>query len=481
MNETLAGELRARDRKLHRRVDDLDRRTSERLRSELDRVEQRAAARDGALLDAVRALAADQVETRALLRARDRQVHPPADRGQIVPITVAVDGPPAALAAGVPRDAIVQLAACPVCGGDASTPVCEYNKLLLLDTAVDAEAAVYDYAVCHACGVVSARQRPLGARYAWLLDRFELALGRAQEGVPQARSLVLGSDALSDADRAELRARAAKGVFVSEHLGLAKRQFLPALQKDRMANSVHVEMIGSLLPLRQPRVLELRPRLGSIGAALQRLYDARVFAMPLFEGQQFLIQEVYGIPSEHKVDYDCFTIPYEGQFDLIVANHMLTHVLRPRQFLATLRERLNPGGCLYLYNEADEGEYLDGRSSMINTLNAFHVQTFDASSLARALQSGGFEPVFIGRHDKTLIGVARATASAPAWEPMAVADLERRVGAYAAARDRAILRLPERLRGRFGAEWEDVLARALARGDVDIDRQGRMRLLPSPA
>jgi hypothetical protein len=109
------------------------------------------------------------------------------------------------------------------------------------------------------------------------------------------------------------------------------------------------------------------------------------FGMPLFDGQQFLIRETYGIPTDHKVDYDHFSIPYEGQFDLIVANHMFTHAVRPREFFLEVRRRLNPGGHVYLYNEPDERDFLHDGKSIINTLNAFHLQTFDNASLVRAL------------------------------------------------------------------------------------------------
>ena len=419
-----------------------------------------------------------QADLRTLLRARDRQGQPPVDGGAVLPVTVAAERPATPPAVSeVPGDRIALLTACPVCGHRDSTLVCEYNKLLLLDAGVDDDAPIYNYALCHACGVVSARQRPTGRRYAWLLDRFELTLGRTQEGLPPSRSLVLGSDALTDDERETLRSRAARGVFVSEHLGLPKGAYVPALLKDRMANAVHVEMIGSLVPLQRPRVLEVRPRLGSIGAALQRLYHADVYTLPLFEGQQFLIGETYGFHVEHKVDFDRFAIPYVGTFDLVVANHMLTHVVNPCEFLATIHARLNDDGYVYLYNEADEGEYLGGRASMINTLNAFHLQTFDVPSLGRALASAGFEPTFIGHHGDTLIAVARRRPRGRPWQPMPAEQRERRVHAYQRARDVAILRLPEEKRGRFAGEWPEVVARALSRGDADFDRHGRVRLV----
>jgi 2-polyprenyl-3-methyl-5-hydroxy-6-metoxy-1,4-benzoquinol methylase len=40
------------------------------------------------------------------------------------------------------------------------------------------------------------------------------------------------------------------------------------------------------------------------------------------------------------IDYDQFTIPFEGTFDLIVANHMLTHIVRLDRFFNELRAHL---------------------------------------------------------------------------------------------------------------------------------------------
>ena len=64
---------------------------------------------------------------------------------------------------------------------------------------------------------------------------------------------------------------------------------------------------------------------------------------------------------------------------------MLTHAVRPREFLATVRSRLRPGGHLYIYSESVEAEFLEQGHSMFNTLNPFHLQTAQpASAVARS-------------------------------------------------------------------------------------------------
>lgn len=407
--------------------------------------------------------------------------------------------PPTIVASpGVPQE-VVELAACAVCGHAEATPVCEYNRFLLLPTAPDAAARRAGYALCHRCGVVCARIRPVGARFRYLLERFEETLGRDDDGG------ALGSNTLTAEAAAALRQRIAAGVFVTEYPPRKRRSYLPALFRDRMAVAPHVELIGSLVPLSSPRVLEIRPRFGALGAALRRLYGGQTAALPLFEVQQLFVREVYGTRADELLDYEHLRIPYDGPFDLVAANHLLTHAVRPAEALAAIRASLSPGGHLYLYNEPDEADLVESGKSIFNTLNAFHLQTFDAASLARALAVNGFEPIFIGHHLGNCVALARvagpegpalrederpagpegpvlreddgsAGSEGPALH-MTEQERSRRLAQYAAARDRSVLTLPAELRGVFAEEWEGVLARGYQRQIVEDDADGRPRLV----
>lgn len=395
-----------------------------------------------------------------------------------------------------PSGPILNLDACPVCGGAESTKVSRYNRFVLFDRVPDAKAPVYNYSMCHSCGVVYAQQRPAGERYRWLLERFEETLGRTDVGAPRPGKFALSSSALGEQDREQLRRMAAHGVFVSAHSGLTRKDYLPSLMNDRLASSMHVEILGSLLPLDSsgsaregagtpsPRVLEIRSRLGSISAMLQRLYGAECSAMTLFENQRFLIQEVYGFAASCPIDFDAFSIPFDGRFDLIVSNHMLTHSVRPGEFLATVRERLVPGGYLYLYQEPMEGEFLDRGKSMFNTLNPFHLQTFNQASAVRALEANGFKVIFCAVRDDLFLALAQAIDPPnDGWERMSDSERSRRRSAYRVANDTAILRVPEHLRAPFAGEWEDIVERAVAAGLVTRARDGRIkvnRVEPAP-
>jgi len=442
----------------------------QRLVAKIERLEKR--------MDA--ALAKGQAEARLLASRYEGQAVPGRGRrlGARIPQHAhelpAPSGPEAGQA--IPSDSIITLTACSVCGHDAFTPVCEFNRFLLSEAVPDAAAMRADYAICHRCGVVFAARRPGGERFRFLVEHFEETIGRVPTG-DQRGTKLLGSRRLSEEEREALRVRAVQPMFVSEVPRTKDRQHLPQLLRDRLAVAPHVEILGSLLTLDRPRVLEIRPRFGAIGGALRRLYGGETFALPLFEAQQLLVREVYGTCAEHRLDYDAFSIPYAGDFDLVVANHLLTHAVHPHEALVTIRQRLAPGGHLYLYNEPDERDFLETGKSIFNTLNAFHLQTFDGASLARALRCAGFEPVYIGHQHDNCIALAHVAPDAAPRNPISRKELDRRVAKYAQARDLGILALPDRLRGLFAQEWESVVQRAFAAKTIDFDGDGNLRIV----
>src|SRR5262245_43921432 len=201
--------------------------------------------------------------------------------------------------------------ACPFCDADERTLVNEFNKLVLMDKAPDDHSARYDFSVCHACGISYATRRPFGKRYKFLLANFGEVTAK-HGGNREFTNPMLNPYPLTDRDREELKTRAAKGVFVSEHLGLRSGEYLEGLVRDRLENSVHVDLLGALVVPHKARILEIRPRTGMISESLGRLFGAEVNGMTIWESQRFLLEKVYGMASAGLVDYDQFTIPYEG-------------------------------------------------------------------------------------------------------------------------------------------------------------------------
>src|SRR5436190_20425241 len=100
--------------------------------------------------------------------------------------------------AACPPGPILLIDRCPVCGEAAATPrVCRYNKFVTYPRVPDAASMEYDYALCHACGVVYATRRPTGERYDWLLEHFEETIGRAVLGEQRTGKITLSSYALT--------------------------------------------------------------------------------------------------------------------------------------------------------------------------------------------------------------------------------------------------------------------------------------------
>ncbi|MEQ1761312.1 MAG: class I SAM-dependent methyltransferase [Vicinamibacterales bacterium] len=363
---------------------------------------------------------------------------------------------------------------CPACQCSDRTVVNPWNKLLLLETVPDAAAIRYDYAVCHGCGLLFATRRPFGERYRFLLAHFGDVIEK------QIKSPVLNPYPLSDDDRANLRRLAAPGAFVSDHLGLASGDYLPQLLKDRFENSVHTDVIGSLLSPRGARVVEVRSRVGTILDGLRRAWGAEVYAMPIWESQQFLLREVYGIETSPLIDFDHFAIPFEGTFDLVICNHLVTHAIRLDEFFTEVRRKLRPGGHIYVHNEPEDNEFLAGNQSMLATLNPLHLQTFDPPSLVRALSAQGFETVFL-KHQKNRKLFCLARLAEPVPMPMTDAQRDRRIAAYRNAFDRAVLTLDPPLRARVAAEWPAIVEHAIATGAAEFDDRGQLRVVAQPA
>jgi len=363
---------------------------------------------------------------------------------------------------------------CPFCGHGERTVVVEWNKLIMLAKAPDQQSARYDYSACHKCGVVYAARRPMGKRYLFLLEHFGEVTGKAAETGVLPNPL-LNPYPLSDADKDRLRRMASHGVWVSEHLGLKSDEYIEGALKDRFENSVHVDLLGNLVHPEKARVLEIRPRAGTIAESLRRLYHADVSVMPIWESQKFVLKELYGFDAKGLIDYDHFHVPFDGRFDLIVCNHMLVHAIRPADFLREIHAHLNPGGYVYLYNEPEDRQVLEESKSIIAHLNPLHLQTFDRHAMVRALAANGFEVTFLKARNSSFLVLARAVDGPVAWTPISPTKLAQRIEAYKAARDRAILKLPAEMRERLGAEWAGAIEHCLANGMLEFDDHGQLK------
>ncbi|MEQ1908690.1 MAG: class I SAM-dependent methyltransferase [Vicinamibacterales bacterium] len=365
---------------------------------------------------------------------------------------------------------------CPMCGHGERTLALEWNKLIMMAKAPDQQSDRYDYSVCHACGLVYAARRPMGRRLRFLLEHFGEVTNKAG-GSAEITNPLLNPYALSERDKENLRRMAARGVFVSEHLGLKKTEYIEGALKDRFENSVHVDLLGNLLNLNGARVLEVRSRAGTIAESFRRLYKADMSVMPMWESQGFLLKALYGFDSDGLIDFDHFHIPFDGVFDLIVCNHILTHSIRPAEFLREIRRHLKPGGHLYLYNEPEDRQFLTEGKSIIAHLNPLHVQTFDQPALIRGLAANGFEVTFVKERNQNHLCLARAPGGDVPWVPIAPTKLRARIAAYRRARARAIVKLPEEMRKRIAGEWSGAIEQGLGDGALDFDDKGQLKVV----
>jgi SAM-dependent methyltransferase len=369
----------------------------------------------------------------------------------------------------------LELPRCAGCGTVDRTLVCKWNKSILMDEEPQDDSTIANYALCHGCGIVYAARRPIGERHRSLMDDFPDTIGRDPRAA--AANPLLNPYPLSDEDRERYRAMIAGGVFVSDH---ERREHLSQVYRDRLDNASHIELLGSLLDLTGARVLEVRSRAGTIVQGLRRYYGATVAVMPIFESQRLIVEELYGIQCSDLIDYDQFTIPFEGTFDLIVANHLLTHIVRLDRFFSEVRAHLRPGGHLYLYNEIDEAFVFESGKSIVNTLNPVHLQSFDRASLMRLLKANGFEVTFIKRRNGSLLCLATFTDQRE-LSPLSADERDTRIAAYARGRAYAILRAPEHVRARFADVWAEAVELGVAAGIARFDAKGVLRVTKSDA
>jgi hypothetical protein len=141
---------------------------------------------------------------------------------------------------------------------------------------------------------------------------------------------------------------------------------------------------------------------------------------------------------------------------LIVANHVLTHIVRLDRFFTELRAHLRPGGHLYLYNELDEAFVFASGKSIVNSLNPLHLQSFDRAPLMRLLGANGFEVTFVKRRNGSLLCVAKFTDHRE-LSPLSVDERDTRVA----------------------DEWTEAVELGVAAGIARFDGKGILRITKS--
>lgn len=356
---------------------------------------------------------------------------------------------------------------CPGCGTPDRTIVMEYNGLVLLDYMRTSDLCRYDYALCHGCGLVYASRRPEGEEFHFLLEHFDEFLGRTQRQ----------AGAISDDEKAELRRRLRRGWLVSEENEPPATEWMPEVLQKRILSTYHVNLIAMLTSLEGARVLELRSTTGfMLDMCKKYLGASEVYAMPMTPRHQLIIQELTDVPTA-LVDFDTLDVPFEGHFDLILARHMFTHMLYPDRLWTLFRERLRPGGRVYLFLENDDSTMFGRAKNLFGEMKCFHFQNFDLSVLARVLRYNQFEPEFIrrpfGAKSSQLVCMARYDPAVRAT-PITPESRSARAAMYEKWRTCSVATAPDSVKTLYASEWEAMAGKAIAEGYASRDKTGKL-------
>lgn len=355
---------------------------------------------------------------------------------------------------------------CPSCRSAARTVVMEYNGLVLIDYMRQSDLCRYDYALCHGCGLVYATRRPEGDELQLLEDHFDEFLGRDQRKAAP----------LSQDERTSIERRLQRGWLISEEHEPAHDDWMPEVLNKRIRSSYHVNLIAALTSVKGARVLELRSTTGFMLDMLRKYFGAaEVFAMPMTERHEIIIRQINDMPTA-LIDFDTLDIPFDGPFDLILARHMFTHMLYPERLWALARERLRPGGRLYMFLENDDASMFARRKNLLGEMKCFHFQNFDLRGLARSLRWNQLEPEFIrhpfGDKSSELVCMARYDPGVRG-EAIAAAELESRRTMYEKWRTWSIAGSPESVKSLYAADMDSMVQRAVAAGYGSVDAGGR--------
>ena len=360
--------------------------------------------------------------------------------------------------------------ACMVCGEERRTIVSEYNRLIFMDSMWRSDLARFNYALCHGCGLVYATRRPDRKEYDFLYENFSEFLMRTP------------SPASFNQPRVP-----------EEMVAEIDRNFLPwweiRLTTDQ-GNSIRRRLEGDLksalkilpyfiqhVPLEGAKVLYVRAKGSTLADMLKRLLGAaQVDLITLFPPHKYLAEKNAGIRTESYLDYEDFKIPFNEKYNLIIANHVLLHMLDARQTFDVFRAHLEEEGRLFLIGELADDELFRKGKNLFAELRPFHYQQFDTATIDRILRRFGFEPQFLinpGRGDPEVTGLATRKDASAECPRITREDLDARLNMYRQWHDESIFALPkDRAEALYGDELKAIWEQLESRGGFEPDKKG---------
>jgi SAM-dependent methyltransferase len=226
-----------------------------------------------------------------------------------------------------------------------------------------------------------------------------------------------------------------------------------------------VAQLERLVTLQGARVLEIRSKNAKLLRPLREQFGADVYGLPAFDRHHLKLAS-HGIPAGH-LDFGEFRIPFEGQFDLVVANHMMTHALRPGELLAELARRVPIGGHVYFHTENDDEVLFARGKNLVGEMKCFHFQNFSWRVYQRALTRFGFALAGLFRAENnsaSAVAILARRVEETSFDPAPPEEVSARIAMYRQWRDESLLTLPQHTRQLLGSMLPVVAERAVERG-----------------
>ncbi len=155
-----------------------------------------------------------------------------------------------------------------------------------------------------------------------------------------------------------------------------------------------IGIVESVMDLEGKRILDLRSRSGALAEQMKQR-GAQVVALDPFDVNAAYAHDTRGLSDVHTMRFSVLHaldgVP-DQSFDAVTAltQHLLAHVLSPRELLTRIFEVLKPGGCLFL-QEKDVLRPAKLRSASIFDTGKAHQFQFTRRTLELYARAVGFE------------------------------------------------------------------------------------------
>jgi hypothetical protein len=188
------------------------------------------------------------------------------------------------------------------------------------------------------------------------------------------------------------------------------------------------------------RVLNIRCELGIHLARLRDHYGVRaLYGLDHFESNLRYAREDLGLEHIAWLHPAKLTVPFAPvEYDLILANHQLTHALAPAELTRRLKQWLAPKGLLILYNELDHAHLFRDTRFFRQGMISYHKQLLTQRSLENICRLNGLEPRLLvrdaqgmrwasGKHSMIILAHARPPLPANQLDPAEPKELLRMI------------------------------------------------------